>query len=766
MLCRNCGVKLVMKKIFSSLKPDTRLRERYGGQAQLRESYGGQALTPGALTPLVCLLALLISLPARGLEVWEEPLEPIFWGDLHVHTGFSLDAFAYGTGIGRYPEEAGLYALYCGKLDFYAITDHAEMMTDTQAWSETLRSVEAMNDLAEANPDAGGDPVIIAFAGFEWTQRSPFNHKNAVFLSDDPARLAKGPIAAGNGIQSPSPVGIYKGLHNPRVAKTPDRLFAMLRSECTEAGTGCQVVVIPHGNAWGQFYTDWKLQLPMNDPELQVAIEVYSKHGNSEEYSYFPPDYRFYHEGKEVSAEFCTGKGLKQASSFWAPKPKEGGELPECEKVCQPATASYLPCCWRAGEIVAERCQEPDSEWCLEQIQLARQEGKPFPKKLGPGELSKVKAKYRWSPGEAKALDWGVCGQCRDCYQPAMNYVNTGSVQAALATAVFDSRETPLYYRFGFVASTDTHSGTPGAVKEDRSNNLELPPVWATWASYPFGGERLWNFFNPGGLAAVLAPRRTREDLFANIKARHTYGTSGARIEVWARAVVESPVESPVANRGHSVLAMGGEAASGASPVFYLKARGALAEDPTCPYEDEPLLREHLSRRRFEQVCSSQCYRPLDQRVPIARIEVIKILQPLTRSEAEMENLEWSPENPAGLIHDPYQVEEFHAEQVDWSWSDPEFSREPLGRTVAYYFRVIQEPTEGYNCHPIALLESGRTCPIDVNAKRIERKVNPQDGPAAKPRSSFGDPCYSDQGEPGSFCQERAWTSPFYIERE
>jgi hypothetical protein len=52
-----------------------------------------------------------------------------------------------------------------------------------------------------------------------------------------------------------------------------------------------------------------------------------------------------------------------------------------------------------------------------------------------------------------------------------------------------------------------------------------------------------------------------------------------------------------------------------------------------------------------------------------------------------------------------------------------------------------------------------------VNAKRIERKVNPQDGPAAKPRSSFGDPCYSDPGEPGSFCQERAWTSPFYIQR-
>ena len=701
-------------------------------------------------------MAWSLSAPAWALEVWEPPPEPIYWGDLHVHTGFSLDAFAYGTGIGRYPEEAGIYARYCGKLDFYAITDHAEMMTDTEAWAETLRSIRSVNQAAEARRDANGDPAIVAFPGFEWTQRSPYNHKNAVFLYDDDARLVPGPIAAGSGIQSFGAIGIYKGTHNRRVARKPEQLFSMLRAECVESGTGCRVVVIPHGTAWGQFFTDWKLQLPAHDPALQVAIEVYSKHGNSEEYSYFPPDYRFYHEGQEVSAEFCTGKNLKQASSFWAPKAK-AGELPACEKTCSPPSAAYLPCCWRAGEMVAERCLDAESAWCQAQIELARQEGKPFPRRLGPGEKKNLKPEFRGQPDRADALDWGVCGQCQDCYQPAMNYLNTGSAQAALATAVF-AEGPPKYYRFGFMASTDTHSGTPAEVKEARPNNLELPPIWATRASYPFGAERLWNFFNPGGIVAVLAPHRTREDLFAAIQSKHTYGTSGARIEVWARAVIS--------DGGGRVLRMGEEAVSSKSPVFYLKANGAFAEDPTCPYDDEPLIRDNLSRRRFAQVCSNQCFRTLDQRVPIARIEVVKILQPLTPEEAAMENLEWSPENPRGLIRDPYHAEEFHAEQVDWHWSDPAFEREPAGRTAAYYFRVIQAPTEGYNCNPIALLKSGKTCPSQVNQDKIERRVNPQDGSTPQARSSFADACYTDPNNPESFCQERAWTSPFYIERE
>ena len=132
-----------------------------------------------------------------------------------------------------------------------------------------------------------------------------------------------------------------------------------------------------------------------------------------------------------------------------------------------------------------------------------------------------------------------------------------------------------------------------------------------------------------------------------------------------------------------------------------------------------------------------------------------------------MADLERSPENPGGLIMDPYFVAHFDHTSVEWSWTDREFLKEPRGRSVAYYFRIIQAPTPGYNCRPIALLQSGRSCglkdPVDYE---IEYSINPQDGSEPKPLIEIEDPCYSDPREPESYCQERAWTSPFYVIRE
>jgi len=66
------------------------------------------------------------------------PLREAFFGDMHLHTGYSMDAFAFGTRLG--PDDAYRYAegetvTYFGKpqrrhapLDFLAVTDHAEYL--------------------------------------------------------------------------------------------------------------------------------------------------------------------------------------------------------------------------------------------------------------------------------------------------------------------------------------------------------------------------------------------------------------------------------------------------------------------------------------------------------------------------------------------------------------------------------------------------------------------------------------------------------------
>ena len=69
-------------------------------------------------------------------------------------------------------------------------------------------------------------------------------------------------------------------------AASPDVLFEKLND------WGLDTLVIPHGTTWG-FYTplgytwDKQLRADLDDANLQRLVEVFSGHGNSEEYRSF-----------------------------------------------------------------------------------------------------------------------------------------------------------------------------------------------------------------------------------------------------------------------------------------------------------------------------------------------------------------------------------------------------------------------------------------------------------------------------------------------
>ncbi len=100
--------------------------------------------------------------------------------------------------------------------------------------------------------------------------------------------------------------------------------------------------------------------------------------------------------------------------------------------------------------------------------------------------------------------------------------------------------------RLGMVAGTDTHNGTPGAVAEQdflghRGNVDDLPDERLS------AGFRAGTVFNPGGLTGVWAEENTREALFAALRRREVFGTSGPRIAVrfFAGALDESACDDP-----------------------------------------------------------------------------------------------------------------------------------------------------------------------------------------------------------------------------
>jgi len=682
---------------------------------------------------------------ARGIGV-PSPGQVLF-GDLHVHTTISFDAFltslpAAGGEGAHPPADACDFARYCSALDFWSINDHSETISPA-AWDDTVSAIRACNERAgdPANPDS------VAYLGWEWTQvgTTPddhYGHKNVVLagLSDDdvPAR----PIAAAGRVlrirQSP-PGPLARGLlallgggrlHDlaayftsisrqklcpddvdtrelPRdcieVAATPDVLYRKLDE------WGFESMVIPHGTTWG-FYTPpgstWDKQLSgkLHDEDRQTLLEIYSGHGDSEVYR--------------------PWRGIDIAGDGAVSCPDPGDD--------------YVPACFRAGEIIRERCIDegtPGGECdarAAEARQLAAQA-------YTAGHLVVV--------GESPA-DWLDSGQCRDCREPSMNYRPGGSAQYILAISNFEQGlDEPRRFRLGFMSSSDNHFARPGTgfKEKNRAGNTEsntrrsdsplrraflAPPEEPT--AYPrrvdpdtteFTGfqltelERQSSFFLTGGLVAVHAEGRDRRSIWDALQRREVYGTTGPRILLWFDLV------NPPGSSGRT-LPMGSEVAMDEAPIFQVRTAGSFEQEPGCPdYATDALPAEQIAR-----LCKGECYNPSDQRRRISRIEVVRI-----RPQASPD------EDVASLIDDPWQTVECDPSRDGCAatFVDPEFAE--AGRDTVYYARVFEEPAPAINA-------AGTNCEFDAEGNCIRARLCEGEGD-----------CLAEH-------EPRAWSSPIYVD--
>ncbi|MCP4038176.1 MAG: DUF3604 domain-containing protein, partial [bacterium] len=567
----------------------------------------------------------------------------ILFGDLHVHSTFSFDAFQLSLpmtqGEGAHPvADACDYARHCSALDFWSINDHGIALTPDR-WSQTVETLRQCNEVATdtSNPDT------VAYLGWEWTQvgwvpEDHYGHKNVILRDLDDDLIPARPITAGlppgtppldESAPSPFLVGgmaLYEfGTGGPELARYLEELtenvpcpedvpVRELPLDCQEGAPtpkilfdklddwGLETMVIPHGTTWG-FYTplgsSWDKQIEpgMHDPERQRIIEVMSGHGNSEEYRPF------------------TEVTVNADGSRSCPGPNHG----------------YLPSCWRAGEIIEERCSNDGegADECSERAAVARQNYVDAYRNSGGNTV----------PG-ATLDDWQDAGQCRDCFQPAFNYRPKSSVQYILALGRQGRTDDSDRFRFGFIASSDNHSARPGTgykevsrreFTEARFGKMIDTPLGYTperdpvahseQASTEFGTaifsvfetERGSSFFLNGGLAAVHSEGRSREEIWDAMQRREVYGTSGPRILLWFD-LLNGPDGIP--------QPMGSSVALEEQPIFQVRAVGSFEQKPGCPIDAYNAMTED----RIDRLCQGECYNPSDARRPITRIEVVRIL--------------------------------------------------------------------------------------------------------------------------------------------
>ena len=101
----------------------------------------------------------------------------------------------------------------------------------------------------------------------------------------------------------------------------------------------------------------------------------------------------------------------------------------------------------------------------------------------------------------------------------------TGYVRNALKTGLRLEAEYGVNpFKFGFIASTDDHQSMGGAT--DENDYTDKPLAMAA------GGVRGGSPANPGGLVGVWSEENTRESIFDALRRKETFGTSGTRIRV------------------------------------------------------------------------------------------------------------------------------------------------------------------------------------------------------------------------------------------
>jgi hypothetical protein len=594
-----------------------------------------------------------------------DPLRRPFFGDTHVHTRFSFDAwgqgtlagpreayrFARGEAIGMQPYDAqgqpGARIQLRRPLDYAVVTDHSDLMGEAQICD---------------NPDLAGHDSIVCRVVRTFPMLGYALVNGYVYSSEDPARYGFcGPggarcIEAGREpwreIQDaaeahydrssscrfttfvgyewtgmPGGNNVHRNVlfRNATVQDYPttyietptqEGLWDALERECLDAGTGCDAIAIPHNSnvSNGLLFTITRADgSPIDAADARTRARL------------------------ETLVEVTQHKGDSEC------RPGAEDELCNYETLRIPRMMDMATSSWFGLEDLAPRIFA--REVLTEGLVQARRLGGANP------------------------------------------------------------------FQFGLIGATDTHLAAPGMVDEDRFPGDAAGPASARFGVPPYPDVPQ---FNPGGLGVIWAEENSRDSLFAAMRRRETYGTSGPRLTVrffggWSYP--EDLCGAPdFAARGYA----------GGVPMG--------AELPPRVGSGAPRLAVWALRDPGDRGSPS---------APLQRIQIVKGWVDASGAGHErVYEVAGSPANGAGVDLATCTPRGVGFDQLCSVWTDPDFDP---GARAYYYARVVENPSCRWNQW---VCNAGG---VDCTAGRVPAGLESCCDPAV-PRT----------------IQERAWTSPIW----
>lgn len=248
-------------------------------------------------------------------------------------------------------------------------------------------------------------------------------------------------------------------------------------------------------------------------------------------------------------------------------------------------------------------------------------------------------------------------------------------VRGALLTGLEEEARIGINpFKLGMIGSTDTHSGLPSAEENNFMGKFAFDSTPETKGAGPGGRIKGWDM-SASGLAAVWARANTRAEIIAAMKRREVYGTTGSRISLRFFGgygfTPEDAAAADVAAVGYQKgVPMGGDlvrAADGRAPSFLIRA----VKDPIEANLDRmQVIKGWLGpdgkavEKVFDVAWSGDRRIGADGKLPAVGDSV-------DRATASYEN-------------------SIGAAELATVWTDPEFDP---GARAFYYVRVLQIPT-------------------------------------------------------------------------